>query len=164
MPILLRLCQWIYTTPLSTSIRESTWVFPVIESVHTLGIVLVVGTVVLFDLRLLGVVMKQEPVSRIARQVLPWTWVGFAVMFITGLLLSIAESATNYHNVAFRMKLLLLLFVGINPLIFHLTIYRSVNTWDVANVTPLRARAAAVSSIVLWTGIIVAGRMIAYLH
>ena len=164
MLILLHLCQWIYTTPLSTSIRESTWVFPIIESIHTLGIVLVVGTVLLFDLRLLGLVMKREPVSRIARQVLPWTWTGFTIMFITGLLLSIAESATNYYNIAFRMKLLLLLLVGLNPLLFHLTIYRSVNTWDVANVTPLRARAAAVSSIILWTGIIIAGRMIAYLH
>jgi hypothetical protein len=164
MPLLLHLCQWIYTTRLSISIRESTWAFPIIESIHTLGIVLVVGTVSLFDLRLLGFVMKREPVSRLGRQVLPWTWVGFAVMFVTGLLLSISESATNYYNFAFRMKLLLLLLVGLNPLIFHLTIYRTVNTWDVAPVTPIRARAAATCSLALWTGIIVAGRMIAYLH
>lgn len=164
MPFLDHLCQWIYATKLSVSIRESTWVFPIIESIHTLGIVLVVGTISLFDLRLLGLIMKREPVSRMARQVLPWTWTGFLVMFITGLLLSIAESATNYHNPAFRIKLLLLLLVGLNPLIFHLTIYRSVNTWDVANVTPLRARVAATCSLVLWTGIIIAGRMIAYLH
>jgi len=164
MTFLYHLCQWIYTTQLSTSIRESTWVFPIIESIHTLGIVLVVGTVSVFDLRLLGFIMKREPVSRIGRQVLPWTWAGFSVMFVTGLLLSIAESATNYHNAAFRIKLLLLLLVGLNPLIFHLTIYRSVNTWDIANVTPLRARAAATCSLALWTGIIIAGRMIAYLH
>jgi hypothetical protein len=164
MPFLLHLCQWIYTTRLSTSIRESTWVFPIIESIHTLGIVLVVGTVSLFDLRLLGLVMKREPVSRIGRQVLPWTWAGFAAMFVTGVLLSISESATNYYNLAFRIKLVLLVLVGLNPLIFHLTIYRSVNTWDVAPVTPVRARAAATCSLVLWTSIIVAGRMIAYLH
>ena len=95
---------------------------------------------------------------------LVFAFIGIVVVFITGLLLSIAESATNYHNVAFRVKLLLLLLVGLNPLIFHLTVYRSVNTWDVANVTPARARAAATCSLVLWTGIIVAGRMIAYLH
>jgi hypothetical protein len=164
MSPILHACQWIYTTKLSTSMRESTWVFPIIESIHTLGIVLVVGTVSVFDLRLLGLVMKREPVSRIARQVLPWTWTGFVVMFVTGLLLSIAESATNYFNLAFRIKLLLLLLVGLNPLIFHLTIYRSVSTWDVANVTPLRARVAATCSLTLWVGIIVAGRMIAYLH
>ena len=164
MPLLYHWCQLIYVTKLSVAIRESTWIFPIIESIHTLGIVLVVGTVSVFDLRLLGLIMKREPVSRIGHQLLPWTWAGFSVMFVTGLLLSIAESATNYHNVAFRIKLLLLVLVGLNPLIFHLTIYRSVNTWDVANVTPLRARTAATCSLVLWTGIIVAGRMIAYLH
>jgi hypothetical protein len=108
--------------------------------------------------------MKREPVSTIARQVLPWTWTGFFIMFVTGMLLSIAEAATNYYNWAFRIKLLLLFLVGINPLIFHLTIFRKVNTWDVTNVTPIRARAAAICSLVLWAGIIVAGRMIAYLH
>ena len=162
MPSLYQICEWIYTTPLSTAIRESTWTFPVIESIHTLGIVLVVGTVAVFDMRLLGLIMKREPVSRIGHQVLPWTWAGFIIMFLTGMLLSIAESATNYHNLAFLIKLVLLLLVGLNPLIFHLTIYRSVNTWDVANVTPRRARFAATCSLLLWTSIIVAGRMIAY--
>lgn len=164
MPSLLHICQWIYGTQFATSIRESTWAFPIIETIHTLGITLVVGTVAVLDLRLLGLIMKREPVSKIARQVLPWTWTGFAVMFSTGLLLSIAEAATNYFNLAFRIKLLLLILVGINPLIFHLTVYRRVDAWDVASVTPLRARAAATSSLLLWSGIIVAGRMIAYLH
>lgn len=164
MSPILHFCQWIYQTNLSVTIRESTWLFPIIESIHTLGIVLVVGTVVIFDLRLLGFILKQEPVSRVGRQTLPWAWAGFAIMFITGLLLSIAESATNYYNLAFRIKLLLLLLVGLNPLIFHFTIYRRVNEWELDKVTPLRARAAATCSIALWTGIIIAGRMIAYLH
>jgi hypothetical protein len=164
MPSLLHVCEWIYRTHFAISIRESAWAFPIIETIHTLGIVVVVGTIAVLDLRLLGLIMKREPVSSIARQVLPWTWLGFSIMFVTGLLLSIAEAATNYFNLAFRIKLLLLLLVGINPLIFHLTIYRSVNTWDVANVTPLRARATAACSLALWTGIIIAGRMIAYIH
>ena len=164
MPVLLRFCQWVYNTDFATSIRESQYAFPIIESIHTLGITVVVGTVAILDLRLLGLVMKREPVSHIARQTLTWTWAGFAVMFTTGMLLSISEAATNYYNLAFRIKLLLLVLVGINPLIFHLTVYRSVNTWDVAPVTPARARAAAACSLILWTGIIVSGRMIAYLH
>jgi len=164
MPILLQLCQWIYSTRFSTSIRESVWVFPIIETAHVLGITVLVGTIALFDLRLLGLIMKREPVSGIARQVLPWTWAGFVVMFTTGLLLSIAEAATNYYNPAFRIKLVLLLLVGLNPLIFHRSIYRRVHEWDTSAVTPLRARAAAVCSLVLWAGIIVAGRMIAYLE
>jgi hypothetical protein len=164
MPSLLDFCQWIYNTHFSTSIRESVYLFPIIEGIHTLGITAVVGTVGILDLRLLGLIMRREPVSRIAREVLPWTWGGFSVMFVTGLLLSIAESATNYYNWAFRIKLILLALVGLNPLIFHLTSFRKVSTWDVAPVTPIRARAAAACSLILWAGIIVAGRMIAYLH
>jgi hypothetical protein len=124
----------------------------------------VVGTIAVLDLRLLGLVMKREPVSSIARQVLPWTWVGFAVMFVSGVLLSIAESATNYSNWAFRLKLVLLILVGINPLIFHLNIYRKVDTWDLSIPTPPRARAAAFCSLFLWASIIVTGRLIAYVN
>jgi hypothetical protein len=164
MPILLHACQWIYSTRFSTAIRESVWVFPIIESIHVLGITVLVGTITVFDLRLLGFIMKREPVSRLAHQVLPWTWAGFFIMFVTGSLLSIAEAATNYYNWAFRIKLILLVMVGLNPLIFHLSIYRKVNTWDISNVTPNRARAAAICSLLLWGGIIVAGRMIAYLN
>jgi hypothetical protein len=164
MPSLQHFCEWIYTTRLSTSIRQSPYSFPAIETVHTLGITAVVGTVAVLDFRLLGWLMKREPVSRIARQVLPWTWAGFAVMFVTGLLLSIAESQTNYFNWAFRIKMVLLLLVGVNPLIFHLTIFRKINTWDVSPVTPLRAKLAAVSSLVLWAAIIVCGRLIAYVN
>jgi hypothetical protein len=164
MPSILHLCQWIYATHFSTAIRESPYWFPIIEGVHTLGITAVVGTIAVLDLRLLGVVMRQEPVSRVARQVLPWTWAGFAVMFVSGVLLSIAEAATNYFNWAFRIKLILLVLVGLNPLIFHLGVYRKVSSWDLATVTPTRARAAAVCSLSLWASIIVAGRLIAYLN
>lgn len=164
MSVLLRIAQWIYTTNLSTSIRQSPYSFPIIEGIHTLGITAVVGTVAVLDLRLLGLIMKREPVSGIARQVLPWTWAGFAVMFVTGVLLSIAESATDYFNWAFRLKLILLLLVGLNPLIFHLTVYRNVSAWDKAKVTPRGARAAAVMSLILWASIIVAGRLIAYVN
>ena len=164
MSPVLHLCQWIYATHFSTAIRESPYWFPIIEGVHTLGITAVVGTIAVLDLRLLGVVLKQEPVSRVARQVLPWTWIGFGVMFVTGLLLSIAEAQTNYFNWAFRIKLILLLLVGLNPLIFHLGVYRKVSSWDLARVTPFRARMAAVCSLTLWAGIVVAGRLIAYLN
>jgi uncharacterized membrane protein len=138
--------------------------FPIIESIHVLSITVLVGTIVIFDLRLLGLLMNREPVSNIAKQVLPWTWAGFAIMLVTGLLLSIAEAATNYYNLAFRIKLVLLLLVGLNPLIFHFSIFRAVSNWDLAKSAPLRARVAAVCSLVLWAGIIVAGRMIAYLE
>lgn len=131
-------------------------------SVHVLAICLLVGTIAIFDLRLLGLVLKRAHVSELARQILPLTWAGFATMFISGFLLFWAEAAKLYANPAFRLKVLLMLLVGLNPLIFHLTVYRRVDRWDEGPSTPWRARLAAVLSLTLWSGIVIAGRAIAY--
>jgi hypothetical protein len=162
--VLQHFCQWLYDSSLGTGIRESIWVFPIIETIHVLGITLLVGTVALLDLRLLGVLLKRVAVADVARQMLPLTWAGFAVMFVSGFLLFSAEAATIYGNAAFRIKLVMLALVGLNPLIFHLTIFRSVTTWNHRIVTPARARLAGVCSLTLWGGIICAGRAIAYLQ
>ncbi len=164
MNALQQFCEWVSSTGLSIAIKKSVWAFPIIESVHVLAIALLVGSITLLDLRILGVILKKHPVSQIAHTIFRWTWTGFAIMFVSGILLSIAEAAENYGNMAFRIKLLLLVLVGLNPLIFHLTIYRSVNSWDISNVPPWRARAAAWCSLLLWTGIVISGRMIAYVH
>ena len=157
-------CQWLNDTVPATALRESAVMFPIVESVHTLAITLVAGTVAMVDLRLLGVVLKKEPVSKVAGQILPFTWIGFVVMLVSGLMLFAAEAAKCYHNPAFRLKLILLALVGLNPLVFHLTIYRSVDRWDDAPSTPLRARLAGVLSLSLWSGIVMAGRAIAYFN
>jgi uncharacterized membrane protein len=158
------LCQWLFDSALGTSIRESTYVFPLIETLHVLAITLLVGTVAILDLRLWGAVLKGEKVTTVARQLLPLTWAGFALVLSSGVLLFIAEAAKLYSNPAFRLKLLFLVLVGLNPLVFHFTIYRSVDQWDEAVVTPARARLAGAVSLSLWAGIIVAGRAIAYFH
>jgi hypothetical protein len=160
--LLQHLCQLLYDSQIGTSIRESDYAFSIIESVHVLGITLLVGTIALLDLRMLGVVLRGVSVTRIARTVFPLTWSGFVIMFVSGFLLFWAEAAKNYGNSAFRIKLLLLLLVGLNPLIFHTTIYRRVNEWEQLEVSPWRARTAAIASLSLWSGVIVAGRMIAY--
>lgn len=162
--MLQQFCQWLYHSAMGTAIRESVWVFPIIETIHVLGITLVAGTVAILDLRLLGLVLKREGVSQIARQILPLTWAGFAVMFVSGFLLFSAEAADSYANAAFRIKLVLLLLVGLNPLLFHLTVYRDVAAWNDRIVTPLRARLAGILSLSLWAAIICAGRAIAYVQ
>ena len=159
---LLHLCQWLYGTSLGTAIRESPSAYPIIESIHVLGITLLVGTVSIVDLRLLGVVLKREEVSEVVSQVLPLTWCGFVIMFVSGFLLFWSKAEQCYGNPAFRLKLLLLLLAGLNPLIFHSTIYRSVATWGESADTPNRAKLAGVLSLALWSAIIVSGRAIAY--
>jgi hypothetical protein len=159
---ILQACQWLNDTQLATAIRESEIVFPLIETVHVLAIALLAGTVAIVDLRLLGLILKRERVSQVAGQILPLTWVGFVVMIASGMLLFLAEASKSYYNPAFRFKMLLLIVAGVNPLIFHRTVYRNVSLWDEASVAPGRARLTAYLSLTLWSGIIVAGRAIAY--
>jgi hypothetical protein len=156
------LFQFVSGTAFATALRESDNAFPIVETVHVLGITLLAGTVAVVDLRLLGLIFKRDKASTIAGQVLPLTWAGFIVMLVSGLLLLAAEAEKDYGNTAFRVKMLLLALAGVNPLVFHSTIYKSVGAWDDLPRTPWRARAAAVVSLTLWSGIIVAGRAIAY--
>ncbi len=91
---LYHLCQWLSASSFGTAIRESQYGFPIIETAHVLGITILVGTVAIVDLRLLGVVLKREQVSVVVSQVLPLTWCGFAVMFISGFLLLWSRGGT----------------------------------------------------------------------
>ena len=157
-------CQWLEGTRIGADVRNSDWLFPVIESVHMLGIVLLVGATGLFDLRLLGRgPLRQQSVSKIARQVMPWVWGSFSVMFITGVLMFTSEATRCYQSWCFRGKMILLILAGLNAFIFQFGAYRYVANWDDAALQPPRpARFAAGTSLVLWVLIVFAGRGIAY--
>ena len=161
---LLDLCQWLYAAPASTALRESDVVFPLIESVHVLAISLIVGTIVTVDLRVGGIILRGEPLTRVTRALLPYTWCGFALMVMTGLPLFAAEAAKLYANPAFRVKLLLLGLAGLNAAFFHRTARRSQHGWDRHGAASIQARVIAGVSVVLWSGIIVSGRLIAVFH
>ena len=138
------------------------WAFPFLNLAHLLGLTVAAGTIVYWDLRLLGMGLRRSSVSEVGRQLLPWTWGGFSVMFLSGVPLAWSEAGRLYSNVFFRMKMLLLLLTGLNVLIFHLTVYRSVSGWDDAPVTPRGARIAGALSLALWFGLIACGRAIGY--
>jgi hypothetical protein len=159
---MLSLCQWIFRTPLSVSIRESIWVYPILDVLHCVGILLVAGTIVVVDLRLLGFGLRRLSVSSVLGQVLPWTLSGFGFMFVTGSLLAWSEPVRLYRSLFFPWKLLFLATAGVNALLFHYGIYRSVGNWDSASLTPARARLAGVVSIVCWICVIAAGRAVGY--
>jgi hypothetical protein len=159
---LLSICEWINQTPSSVSIRESIWVYPILEVLHCVGILLVAGTIVVVDLRLLGYGVRRAPVSSVIAQVLPWTLSGFAFMALTGSLLAWSEPLRLYRSLFFPWKLLFLAVAGLNALLFHYGIYRGVGRWDTAALTPARARLAGVVSIVCWVCVIAAGRAVGY--
>lgn len=159
---LLGACQWLDSTRLNAAMRTSNWFFPVFDVIHTLGIVLVAGTIMFVDLRLLGMMLKSEPVAVVVRRIVPWTLRGFALMFVTGGLLFVSEPVKMYHSDAFRFKLLLLALAGLNALLFHATVYRSAPRWDPQAPAPFQAKLAGLLSLALWIAIIAAGRAIAY--
>ena len=156
-------CQWLENLPWSTSIHQSLWLFPMIETAHLFGIVLLVGATSALDLRLLGLTMQGEAVSKLAGRLLPWAWAGLTIQVATGFCLFASEATRCWENKAFRIKMVMLLLAGLNALIFHQTVYRRVSGWDQARATPAGAKFAGGCSILLWFGIVAAGRWIAFL-
>jgi len=159
---LLSICQWIQNTDTSTALRESTYIFPIIETAHVLGLSLSVGLLVVSDLRLIGVVMGRRPASEVFRQLAPWMLAGFTIMFASGILLFWSQAFKAYNSIFFRTKLCLLLLAAVNAGVYHLTIYRRMGEWENKLVPPSQARLAGWLSLVLWAGIIAAGRTMAY--
>jgi hypothetical protein len=156
-------CQWLENSSFATAIHQSLWLFPMLETAHLFGIVSLVGATSALDLRLIGLTMKGEPVSRIARRLLPWAWAGLTIQVVTGFCLFASEATRCFENKAFRIKMVMLVLAGLNALIFHQTVYRRVASWDEAPATPLGAKLAGCCSILLWFGIVAAGRWIAFL-
>jgi hypothetical protein len=159
---LLEIAQAVEASPFGTALRESRYGFPGLIFVHLCGLLITVGTVLLWDLRLLGVGLRSTPVSRVGKALLPWTWTGFCVMLLTGSAMVCMEAGRLYPNTAFRVKLALLILAGVNMLTFHATVYRSVGEWDRDAVVPARARVAGAISLLLWFGLLTAGRAIGY--
>jgi hypothetical protein len=156
------ICQWLEHTTVGTSVRESLWLFPNLETVHIFGIILLVGGTSILDLRLLGLAFTEEPVSKLSRRFLPWAWAGFIIQVCTGLLMFASEATKMYSNVAFDIKMLLILAAGLNAFVFHSLAYKSIGKWERDRVAPFSARVAGTLSILFWFGIVAAGRWIAY--
>jgi len=159
---LLQLAQILQDTPVGAGIRGGIWWYPLLNVAHVLALMVSAGTIMFFDLRLLGLGLKHTAVSEAAARLLPWTWGGFGAMAVTGSLLISSEAERLYFNTAFRVKIVCLILAGLNVLLFHTTIYRKVAQWDRAAVAPAQARMAAAVSLTLWIAILAAGRMIGY--
>jgi hypothetical protein len=158
----LEFCKLLDHSAIGTDIRESSLLFPVIEGIHVLALSLSIGLVVITDLRLMGVVMRNRPASEIWSQFSPWMMSGFGVMFLTGALLFWSHALSAYNSTAFRVKLLLLILSGLNAAVYHFTIFRKLDQWDTSQTPPIQARLAGWTSLILWAGVITMGRIMAY--
>jgi len=147
---------------LATAMRQELWLYPSVEILHILGFVTLVGAILVLDLRLLGLTPALS-VRQLAGHVLPWALGALVVIVPTGLLMFIAHAADLVGNRAFVVKLVLILGAGMNAAAFHLGPYRNVAQWDRDATSPGAARLHAALSLVLWTGVIICGRLLAYL-
>jgi hypothetical protein len=160
--MILKICQWIETTALSQELAGSIWAYPVIESLHTIGVALFLGLLLVWDLRLLGVMFTRVAVTEIWARLFPWMAAGAVFMIVTGVVLFWAKPVYSWGHIFFRIKVAALFLALLNAAAFHVGIERRVLDWDLAPMPPRAARAAGVLSISLWAVIVVAGRLIGY--
>ncbi|MGD9842765.1 MAG: DUF6644 family protein, partial [Steroidobacteraceae bacterium] len=153
----------IEATGLATWLRVSNeYAIPVINCVHVLALGMVFGSIIIVDLRMLGVASVNRPYSVVANDYLRWTWVSFIVAAISGGLMSIANASIIYANTQFQLKMLAILIAGLNMAVFHLVTAKSVPQWDKNPRPPTLVRLTGALSLLLWFSVIVLGRWIGY--
>ena len=155
---LLWLFQWCYDTPVGETIRESTWLFPLIEAFHLVGFAVTLGSALIVDLRLMGFGLAKQPVAEIADGARPWMIGGVILMFASGFPLFLSESIKCYYSFPFWVKMTSLFLV----LVFTFTVRRHVTRMGVTADQSLTGRFTALVSLTLWFGVAWGGRWIGF--
>ena len=155
------LAGWLAETPLARAMRDSLLLYPIVEIVHIVGFCILVGAVAMFDLRVLGC-GRALPVSALGRHLLPWSLGSLALIVPAGLAMFSTQPKDFLSNPVFLLKLALIAAAGVNALLFHVGVYRSVGVWDKGTASPPLAKAQALLSLALWLAVICCGRLLAY--
>ena len=143
-------------------IHKKAWAFTTVQVVHFFTVSMVLGTIVIVDLRLLGFGAIKRPFSELSRQLLPFTWIAFALTVMTGLLMFISQAAEYFVNPVFWIKMAVIVLAGINMMIFEFITVRDVQKWNLDPTPPPRARLAGGISIACWVLVLFFGRLIAF--
>jgi hypothetical protein len=151
---------WLEASGLGAAMRKSPTLYPLVETLHIIGFTLLVGSIIAFDLRVLGV-GRALPIERLAQMLLPLALCGFALAAPMGFLLFATEATSISQNPSFLAKMTLLVLAGVNALLFHLVPWRRVVEWG-HGFAPPTAKLGAALSICLWIGVVCGGRLIAY--
>jgi len=154
--------EWIEGLAWTTAIRESAWGYPIIEIAHVASIVAFAGLVIMMDLRLVGLAFTHAPLMQIQRRLFPWQMAALVPATATGALLFVVDPLRYYGNIFLGVKLSLVALAGINALAFHLMTYRTDGQWDEHPQVAVRAWRAGAVSLLLWSAVIVSGRLIAF--
>jgi hypothetical protein len=156
MHILLPFFQWCNDTAVGAAIRNSRVLFPIIESIHLLALTVLLGTILVIDLRLMGAGLRKQALPFVARSLSPLTLWSLLTMLVTGFLLFASEAMKSYDSPPFRVKMVML---GL-ALLFHFTVFRVAVQSETRG--RIRSLATAVASLTLWFGVAVSGRAIGF--
>ena len=146
----------------SVALRESQYVMPWVFVLHVVSMCMFAGTILMMDLRLLGVGNMQTPFSQVQRRLFPWQMVGMLFSALTGLALVYGNPLNYVTNIIFWVKMLAMAVAGLNALAFHYITEYTLVDWDAGQTPPSGAKLAGAVSLVLWANVIVAGRLIPY--
>ena len=160
MPSIVPTFTWLEGLAWTTALRESPYGYPLIETSHVAFIVLFAGLVIMMDLRLVGLAFTNAPLAQIQRRLFPWQMATFVPSTATGILLFCVDPLRYYRNVFFLAKLVLLALAGLNALAFHLKTYRRAEGWEEDPQVTAAAWLAGATSLLLWSVLIVASRLI----
>jgi hypothetical protein len=153
--------DWVGDLPIGAAMRGDLWLYPMVEVVHIIGFTVLVGSVVMFDLRVLGL-SKEIAVTALARHLLTWSILALLLIVPAGLMMFSAHPHDFASNDIFILKLCLIATAGLNAALFHVGIYRSVTQWNTGTAAPGIAKIQALLSIGLWVSVILCGRLLAY--
>lgn len=157
-PVLL----WLGNSWLATLVNDSGWLFPTLEALHFLGLILLMGSLIVVDLRLMGVGGAGVPLDAAARFI-PWSMLGFLINLVTGVMFFASDPATYYFNTAFRLKMLAVLLAGLNLIWFKRAVQPLIVAGGEHVELPPTAAVIGGASLLLWLSVIVFGRLIPYL-
>lgn len=160
--LLSTLSQWLASTAASETIQNTAWVIPAVQSIHILSIAVVMSSAVMLLLRVLGVVMRDQPIAELAQRFLPWIWYPLIVLLVTGAILIVGEPGRSLNNSVFQLKMMLLLAAMACTLTLQRPLRTNAMFWESTMSARVAGKLIAVLSLGLWTGIIFAGRWIAY--
>ena len=160
--MIMTIVNFLQDSALAEFVSRSLWAYPFLESVHLIGLAFVVGAVAMLDLRLIGL-SKTLPISGLAAHILPWVRFAFILVAISGVLLYISDAEYYTFKVIFWVKIGLIVIAGLNAFLFHRGIYKQVDNWNENNTVPVRVRFTGMVSLLVWMGVIVTGRLLAYI-
>ena len=152
-------CAWLSATSLSGRIQDAFWVIPTTQSIHILSIAVVMTSMAMLDLRLVGIAGRRQSLPAMASRFLPWVWTALVVLLCTGVILIIGEPGRELQSQVFWIKMSLLAVVIVLTAIFQVVLRRDAGFWDSHRGT---AALLGIVSLLIWIGIVTAGRWIAY--